>query len=403
MGGWVALALVGSGLCGVGGGQPLFLSSSAGCQAVVTSVSGDHEVSRAGGMPRLVASLRGLSLVDGTETAPTVSHLQDASGVEGKRGSARLRGTLWWVVPEQAAWSAEQWAPELDSIQSLGMDTLILNGPYVGAEDVSDADDPVQVLFREAARRKLRIFVDTLAAPEWWKLEDAEPEIARAKARIERLERRYGRFESFAGFYIPYELYVMWDEQARLIRTLYREVAAACKATAPARPVLISPFFILDREGFLGDFRWAEPDEYEAFWRGVLREAAVDIVALQDSGEHLSFYTMEQRRPFLAAMKSACEATGKTFWVNVETGELAVEGYEDYVRRFGRKTHVNSPATAPFWRAVPAEKLRAKLELAGEFSDTAITWGYREFVRPSLGPAEEGVYRGYREVLATSE
>jgi hypothetical protein len=45
-------------------------------------------------------------------------------------------------------------------------------------------DDPVQVLFREADRRKLRIFVDTLAAPEWWKLEDAEPEIARAKARI---------------------------------------------------------------------------------------------------------------------------------------------------------------------------------------------------------------------------
>jgi hypothetical protein len=195
----------------------------------------------------------------------------------------------------------------------------------------------------------------------------------------------------------------MWDEQARLIRTLYREVAAACKATAPARPVLISPFFILDREGFLGDFRWAEPDEYEAFWRGVLREGG---------GGHRRA-PGQRRAPVLlhdgtkAAVPRRDEVRlrgdGQDLLGERRDGELAVEGYEDYVRRFGRKTHVNSPATAPFWRAVPAEKLRAKLELAGEFSDTAITWGYREFVRPSLGPAEEGVYRGYREVLATSE
>lgn len=51
-----------------------------------------------------------------------------------------------------------------------------------------------------------------------------------------------------------------------------------------------------DRDKVLGDFRHAEPAEYTAWWEDVLAASAIDILALKDSGEHLSCWTEEYRR-----------------------------------------------------------------------------------------------------------
>lgn len=236
---------------------------------------------------------------------------------------------------------------QLDAIQALGMNGVVLNGPFVGAKIADDAPDPALPLFAEGDRRGLGFFVDTGATANWWTLDDPKPELDRARARIKEVHARYGHFKSFRGFYVPYELYVMWGKQEEWIRMLYREVAACCKQAAPTKPVLISPFFILDEAHQLGDFRWAAPDEYRAFGTKVLGESPVDSVALQDRGEHLSFYTTEQCAPFFAAMKAACDATGKRLWANDETGELDVASYEDYTNRLGSKTHVNDLKTQP--------------------------------------------------------
>lgn len=313
---------------------------------------------------------------------------------------ANLAGTLWWVTESDAHRPVTKWQDDLDELQALGIDLLVLNGPFVGEELGPRASDPMAALFAELDRRGMRVFLDTLAAPNWWTLTDPADEVARARRRIRMLEERYGKFTSFHGFYIPYELYVFWGDRAELSRTLYRQVSAACKGVAPDKPVLISPFFILDQEGYLGDFRWASPNEYRDFWRETLEQAYIDVVALQDSGEHLSCYTLADRKPFLAAMKAACRDTDTALWVNVEVGELEVADYEEYALRFGEKTHVNDPKTAPFWRGVPAEKLERKLELAGQYSDTAISWGYREFIRPSLGPDAADLYLSYYLALS---
>ncbi len=77
-----------------------------------------------------------------------------------------------------------------------------------------------------------------------------------------------------------------------------------------------------------------------------------------------------------------------------------MKSLDDYVARCGLKTHVNDPKTAPYWRGVPAEKLRDKLRFVRTFTPTAITWGYREYVRPNLGPAAQQLHTEYRAVLA---
>ena len=284
-------------------------------------------------------------------------------------------------------------------MEALGIRLLVVNGPFAGEEPPPGTTDPMEAFLAEADRRGLSIYLDTLSAPNWWTLTNPAPEVARARIRVAALARRYGKHSSFTGFYIPYELYVMWDAQADLITTLYREVSAACKRAAPDKAVMISPFFILDQAGDLGSFRWASPAEYQQFWTALLKQTQVDIVALQDSGEHLSCYTLDERRPFLAAMKTACESAGKKFWINVEVAELGVESLPAYTNRFGYKTHVNDPKTAQAWRAVPPDKLRQKLELAGDYTDTTISWGYQQFIRPALGPEAERLHEAYRALL----
>lgn len=318
------------------------------------------------------------------------------------RERAALTGVLWWVSEPDAHRPVGRWHRDLDQLQELGIDLLIFTGPFVGEQFPKGIPDPMAVLFKELDRRNMRVYLDTLQAPQWWTLDDPGPEVARACERVHMLHNRYGEFACFEGFYIPYELYVFWDAQAERIRTLYREIAACCKATDPQRRTLISPFFILDRKGVFGDFRWASPKEYERFWTGTLGQAEIDIVALQDSGEHVSYYTMEDRRPFFRAMKRACDETGTEFWANVETGELLVGGPREFIRRFGEKTHVNNPVTHPYWRGVPAEKLVRKLEFVRPYTRTAITWGYREYVRPSLGPEAAALYVDYYVALTGS-
>lgn len=312
---------------------------------------------------------------------------------------ASLIGCLWYVSPAKQPDSLDLNSAELDAIQALKMRVVVLNGPWLGAAVAAGQSDPAEDLFAEGDRRHLEFFVDTGAMANWWEQVDPAAELARARQRIQLVHERYGHHPSFKGFYVPYETYVMWGAQRELTRTLYREVATACKEVAPAKPVMISPFFILDDQHVLGDFRWATPAEYAEFWSEVLCDSAIDIVALQDRGEHLSYYTDEQCAQFFAAMKRACNATGKQLWANVEAGELAVNSPADYIAKFGHKTHVNDPRTQPYWRGVSGNKLAAKLRFVRAYTPTAITWGYREFVRPSSGHNSTNLYQEYQEVL----
>ena len=327
-------------------------------------------------------------------TRPAPSHTSHPA-----HPGARLVGTFWVIKPGDLHRPITAWRTELDQMQALGIRLLVLTGSFVDENPPSATPDPMEAFFAEADRRGLSIYVGTLATQNWWTLSNSAPEVARARTGVETLARRYGKHPSFTGWYIPYELYVMWGAQADLIETLQRDISAACKQVTPDKLVMISPFFVLDQAGYLGDFRWASPAEYQQFWTSLLKQSQVDIVALQDSGEHLSCYTLDQRRPFLAAMKAACEAAHKRFWINIEVGELDIESLEAYTNRFGYKTWVNDPRTKSVWRGVAADKLRQKLDLAGEFTDTAISWGYQQFIRPSLGPKAEHLYESYRPTL----
>ncbi len=314
-----------------------------------------------------------------------------------RSGGSGLDGCLYAFDETANRWSAEQWKQEVAFMRQAGFRHVIACRPAYAALSTRPTEvlDAFDRFIAACERTDMRVYLSLWSHPAWYARWDLREELDANATAIERLAARYAGHPSFAGWYIPHEIYVTWDEKAAFMRDLYRELSRMCKTRTPGGKVLLSPFFILDREGDLGDFRFVEPAQYEAFWYDLLRQTSIDIVALQDSGEHLSFYTLDDRRPFFAAMKRACGRAGKTMWANVETGELHTDSYEDYVRRFGRKTHVNDPRTRTAWHPVPAAKLRAKLRFAHYFTNTTITWGYREYWDPMRGTVAKSMYDAY--------
>jgi hypothetical protein len=207
---------------------------------------------------------------------------------------------------------------------------------------------------------------------------------------------------AFYAWYIPHEIYMDWGAMDQYVSELYPALVQACKKAA-VLPVTLSPFFILDRTKVFGDFRFNEPNEYGDYWARLIKKSGLDIIMMQDSGEHFSYVQNEQRRPFFEAMSRACRESKARFWANVEVAEMECASLEEYVRRYGRVHH--SVAKGIPWRPVPIERLRSKLQLASEFAERIVSWGYQEFCRPGLGPkAAEWfeAYRVYRKEAASS-
>lgn len=307
-----------------------------------------------------------------------------------------ISGPLWWYDPtESKGWGESGWRDELDVQARIRFNLLWLCNAPAGFTSDEHAKN-LHMLMDLCAKRKVRVILDTGCSPGWYSRLDLEKELELCSANIRRIGKEFADHAAFFAWYVPHEIYVWWGEGAAYIQSLYPALVEQCKKTA-AKPVSVSPFFILDKDKVFGDFRYAEPAEYERYWTRLIKLSGFDIVMLQDSGEHFSYVTNEMRRPFFEAMYQACKSAGACFWGNVETAEYDCPSKEEFVRRYGRVHH--SQAKGLSWRPVPIERLREKLDLASEYSEEIVTWGYREFCRPALGDAGRKWYEDYRSYV----
>jgi hypothetical protein len=303
-----------------------------------------------------------------------------------------ISGALWWLDPnESAKWGVSGWRDELDRQRRIGFDLLWLLNTMSAMDH---PDDPLGRLMDLCGKRKVQVILDTGNAPGvWYNNFDPKRELEACGKHIKRLAERFSGHPAFYAWYIPHEIYMCWGDWASKIEVLYSGLTDLCKKAADV-PVTLSPFFILDRDKVFGDFRFNEPDEYRDYWARLIRKSGIDVIMLQDSGEHFSYVTMEQREPFFEAMRDACRLGGARLWGNVETAEFECPSIKEYVRRYGRMHH-STVKDAP-WRPVPIARLKEKLELAARSSERIVTWGYREFCRPSLGARAAQWYEEYR-------
>lgn len=241
------------------------------------------------------------------------------------------------------------------------------------------------------------VIIDTGSTTSWYGHREFERELKHCREIINAVVQHFGKHPAFFGWYIPHEIYMTWGDFRSYIDRLYPALVGHCKSVSD-KPVALSPFFILDRDHIFGNFQYNEPEQYARHWESLIKRSGMDIIMLQDSGEHFSYVTNAQRRPFFEAMHQACTASGARLWGNVEVAEFVCKSPDEFVKRYGKVHH--SKVENPPWRAVPMPRLKDKLTLAAQYSERIVCWGYQDFGRPDISEGAVGWGRDYRAYIA---
>ncbi len=244
--------------------------------------------------------------------------------------------------------------------------------------------DVLRLIYAIAEEKEMTVIADlNMGGGMLYKQHSMNDVTARYASYIPEFHKRYGGYASFRGWYLNNELTLqppLETEISGFWRAIWKFAVDECKRVAPESVVTISPFFIMDRDGHRG-FHFLEPMEYEQWWAKTLSYTGIDILMLQDSGaEHLGFFTLEDRRPFFQAFKNACDQAGSELWLNVESGEIDAGSWGEAVTMEQSKKQK--------WVYTPTEWLAQKMELAAEYGERIINWGYYPFMTPtaSIGP-----------------
>lgn len=251
----------------------------------------------------------------------------------------------------------------------------------VGEKPVKEGVDALRLIYSIAEEKGMKVIADLNAeGGDLYSKHTLEYVAAQYRSYVPRFYNRYGKYKSFYGWYLNNELNPLKSDETTIStfwRTVWKSAVDECKKAAPFSVVTISPFFIMDKGKHRG-FEFVEPIEYERWWAKTLTQTGIDILMLQDSGaEHLGFFTLEERRPFFKALRNACNQAGSKFWVNVETGEVDAKTWEEAVEM--ERTNTQK------WMYTRTDWLAQKLQLASEYGDNIVNWGYYPFMTPASG------------------
>ena len=285
-----------------------------------------------------------------------------------------IQGTLWVLPRTCAQWNRGQFEAAIQAQRDVGFRLLwLLNTPSFAP--TADGTDVVDTIYSIADAAGMKVIVD-LPQGGWYGKASAEDVIAKVTRAAQDLHQRYGAHTSFYGWYLNYEINPIRPDgvvETAYWRQVWKAITDQCHRLAPGSVVTISPFFLLDdtsRRGFV----YLTPEQYATWWHDTLKETRIDVLMLQDSGEHLAFFTLEQREPFWRAVAKATREAGAQFWLNVETGEADVKAWDEYLALEAQKR-------IP-WRFTPMPWLEQKLQLAAQCSDGIVNWGYFPFMDP---------------------
>lgn len=255
---------------------------------------------------------------------------------------------------------------------------LLLNSCIQNVKASDHKTNILDIIYEVADEFNMKVMCDIdLSGGDLYKQKTIDELTHNSDIYIEHYFSRYGHHSSFWGWYLNNEINPIENsdyDQSFFWRTIWKSIVDKCNKISPGTKVTISPFFLLDKKGFRG-FKYLEPNEYEEWWFKTLKETGIDILMLQDSGaEHLSFFTLEERRSFFEAFANACSRAGKEFWINVESGEVEATDWSHALKmeqNFNRN-----------WVYTDINWLKQKLNLAAEYGTGIVNWGYYPLMNP---------------------
>lgn len=302
------------------------------------------------------------------------------------------------------------WEKELDAMRKANIDTIIIQWlqidetRFIPEESDRQAVDATEVIMNYADKHHMKVILGLWGDnTEWFsKAPSADSKYllkaANNNIRVaEEAWNRYGRHASFAGWYIPQELWNInfTDEENSRMRTFHRRVSDYCKSKSGDRPVTISPFYspfgsALDPEEVVTVFTKFLTGDV-TFDNGTkVKGAGVDRLYLHDGTGARCWNTKDEIQSnvqkyfpaFGRAVANASSTKKVELWANIENFRTSQGG-----------CLTNYDGT-PF-KGEPASLDRLKLQLAAVFADPKVpvqglvTFDFFHYMSPIHGKPDE--------------
>ncbi|MBO9577219.1 MAG: DUF4434 domain-containing protein [Microbacteriaceae bacterium] len=232
-----------------------------------------------------------LALVAGGVLVPATA----ASAADPCETEPRLSGTF--VQPALIdGWTNGQLDDEFEHLDDACIDTHILqwtadSGTGTAIYDSglagitqSTSTDVIDRLLDYAESWDKSVIVGLQVNQEWFTkgvsdLAWLDDEASFAKDLADELYDWYGGYDSFDGWYLPFEVdnlnfptSTQWDR----LGAFYGDVIDHLHTISPGLPVVVAPFY---NDGLGGTI---PPATWEEMWESILGDAAIDVIALQD-------------------------------------------------------------------------------------------------------------------------
>jgi hypothetical protein len=228
-----------------------------------------------------------------------------------------LQGSFLQLTDRQLGFGARDFMEPFALLRATGADTLILQytGDGTGAyEDRRHArlGGPVRAVLSAAAATGLRVYLGLHADPRWPSDESLRrlPPPLDDSVRAQALGELCRTSEACAGWYLPGEIDDQtWadPERTRALAVHLWRSAAALRALAPGRPVMIAPFYSGRQD----------PQAHARWWAQLMAGRPFDVLALQD-GVGTGRVSPERAAAYLRALAPVAAASGVRLWSVVE-------------------------------------------------------------------------------------
>ncbi len=311
-------------------------------------------------------------------TAGLVMVTLPAAASSSGSGELQLAGGFIQYQPSMMSLSQEQWNSELAAMHRAHMNLVVLqflqNNSDSFIANKPEATDPTSCIMSYAASHHMQVIVGLTTDDAWW-MRWSDPAYLRDQAKLcsalaARIWAKYGKYPSFAGWYIPQE---MWDgkysrTQAEQLNQFLRTVSAECHRLSGDKPVCIAPFFAHN----------AAPKDITAVYTTILSHSGVNVLMLQDGVGARNWHVDIAGNvvPYFRAFRSACLNTGVEMWSDLEAFQTTVK---------------------PSGGMVPASIRRIKRQLTAEmpYVTRFVTFDFFHYFSPYRGAAQAKLYHEY--------
>lgn len=231
-------------------------------------------------------------------------------------------------------WEYDRWLNELIMLQNIGISEIILQSvadtrikyavyPTKITGYTCNDIDMVETVLQAANSLGMKVRIGLGFNNRWWIMNafnqrwlNSEAEINKSIAR--EITEMYGNYNSFNGWYIPYEYYQLTaptKTQQSNLNGFLKQITFEIKSNS-SKNIMISPFYYGKLSLLTSLPTWSKMNE------NILKGTEIDIVALQDS-IGAGFNKMSLLNSVYSYTKKATDTLGIELYADTET--FAVE------------------------------------------------------------------------------